>query len=142
MTAINDGIDEDRFTFLVNNMLETPIYQATGIKPLLIGNGYTELTIEDCSFCNSKGHIHGGAQMTCADTAMGFAVRATGYRTSTVQMDSSFLHPCPSDAHIVCRGSITKSGSNLFFCQADLFADDLHISSFSGVFVNLGPEAP
>ena len=77
MTAINAGIDEERFAFLVNNMLETPIYQASGIKPLVIGNGFTELTIEGSSFYNSKGHIHGGTQMACADTAMGFSIRAT-----------------------------------------------------------------
>lgn len=78
--------------------------------------------------------------MTCADTAMGTAIRAAGYKTSTIRQNSCFLRPCPADAHISCIGKIIKSGSNLFFCEAELFADGQLVSSFDAVFANFGPE--
>ncbi len=141
MDILNDGLETSYFEALVQNLLQTPLYQTQGIHPLSLGKGMTKFTIiKGKPIYNSSGIIHGGVQMACADTAMGTSIRAAGYKTSTIRQNSCFLRPCPADAEILCIGKVIKSGSNLFFCEAELFANDTLVSSFDAVFANLGPE--
>ncbi len=137
----NDGLEPQYFQSLLENLHLTPLYREQGILPLVLGKGYTVFTISGSkTVFNSSGVIHGGVQMTCADTAMGSAIRASGIKTSTIQQTSCFLAPCPMTAQIICTGRIVKSGRNMFFCQAEITADDKPVSTFEAVFANLGPE--
>ena len=141
MNVINEGVEPSHFQALLQNLLYLPLYQEQGIQPIRMQKGYVEFTISGSKTVhNAAGDIHGGVQLTCGDTAMGTAVRTLGIRTATIQLNSNFLFPCPVNAAILCTGKIVESGKDFFFCQSEIRADGKVVSTFDGVFANLGPE--
>jgi len=143
MNIINDGLEPAYFKELVDNILDIPFYRAIGIEPIRLGKGYSEFSFvntESGIVGNSNDVVHGGALMTCADTSMGLAVLAAGYKTATVRMGASFLRPCPLNSKIICKGEIVKYGSNVFFCKSQIWSDDRLVADFDGIFINQGKE--
>jgi uncharacterized protein (TIGR00369 family) len=141
MSVINQGLPADFFYSLVQNIMETPFYTSHGLKPLEFGLGYAVFELVNPEAANSRGEIHGGLQMACADTAMGNAVRTYGYQTATVEQSTSFLRPAPKDSRIICKGKVVQIGDQIVHTIGELYADDILITYNTGSFFKLGKES-
>ena len=140
MSIINNGLAVELFHYLSENIMQTPFYKTYGISLLELGLGYSVFEITNKEATNSSGFIHGGIQMTCADTAMGNAVRTYGYKTATIEQSSTFLRPTKSNSRIICVGKVMEIGESIFYTVGKLYSDDVLVMQNTATYFNLGKE--
>lgn len=71
---------------------------------------------------NPNGVIHGGIIATMMDTAIGItAIGLTGTLTPTINLQISYLRPCPADGTIAVRSHITMLGGSVIHGRAEMF---------------------
>lgn len=66
--------------------------------------------------------IHGGIIATMMDTALGItAIGIVGSLTPTINLQTSYLRPCPADGLIAVRSYITMLGGSVIQARAEMF---------------------
>ncbi len=71
---------------------------------------------------NPNGVIHGGIIATMMDTAIGITTIAlTDTLTPTINLQISYLHPCPADGTIAVRSHITMLGGSVIHARAEMY---------------------
>ena len=71
---------------------------------------------------NPNGVIHGGIVATMMDTAIGLTtIGITGTLTPTINLQISYLRPCPADGLIAVRSYITMLGGSVIHTRAEMF---------------------
>ena len=71
---------------------------------------------------NPNGVIHGGIIATMMDTAIGLTtIGVTGTLTPTINLQVSYLRPCPADGLIAVRSYITMLGGSVVHTRAEMF---------------------
>ena len=139
MNAINDGIDDSLFQYILKSITETPYYQILNIYLSRIGTGTAEVTVTSkTEHTNPLGLIHGGLIMSLADAAMGNAVRSLGIRGVTVDCSTAFLASAALGEQIIARGKVLKSGKSLIFAHAEVWSGENLIADSKATFANTG----
>ena len=140
MPVVNKGLPDKLFYCLSENILQIPFYKVNGIKLLELGLGYSVFEISNKDALNSRGFIHGGLQMACADTAMGNAVRTHGFKTLTIEQSTTFLRPALDNTRIICVGKVVEIGENIFYTIGETYSDDILVNHNTATYFNLGQE--
>ncbi len=71
---------------------------------------------------NPNGVIHGGIMATMIDTAIGLTtIAATETLTPTINLQISYLRPCPADGTVAVRAHITMLGGSIIHTRAEAF---------------------
>lgn len=71
---------------------------------------------------NPNGVIHGGIIATMIDTAIGITtIGITDTLTPTINLQISYLRPCPADGLIAVRSYITMLGGSVIHTRAEMF---------------------
>ena len=71
---------------------------------------------------NPNGVIHGGIVATMIDTAIGLTtIGITGTLTPTINLQISYLRPCPADGLVAVRSYITMLGGSVIHTRAEMF---------------------
>ncbi|MBO0359643.1 PaaI family thioesterase [Hymenobacter sp. BT186] len=89
-----------------------------------------------------KGFVHGGLTATMADLAAGFAAVTlvpddTG--VVTVELKTSYLHPGIGQK-LRAVGWVLKAGRRLYFCEAEVWCDDLLIAKATATMAVVEPQ--
>lgn len=139
MAAVNDGIDERLFEYLVHSIENTGFYRQLGIKVNKIGAGIAELmVVAGQEHSNPLGVAHGGFVMGLVDGAMGNAVRSTGIAAVTTAYSAQLLAAAPVGQKVVARGMVVKKGRNIIFASGEAFCGDDIICKCTGTFFKTG----
>lgn len=139
MGIINQGIQEELFSYLCHSVAESPYYLLLGINLREIGQGWAKLEVEPQDrHTNPLGLIHGGLVMSLIDAAMGNAVRSLGVKGVTVDCQTSFFSPAGRGINLLARGEVQKIGNNLAFTRADVYSDDKIVAQGNGTFYIVG----
>jgi len=126
--------------------VDTPSYSAT-IGTLWARGEGTELT---AAFVVGKeqsnehmGTLHGGALMTFADIALGFAVvTALGAPTcATLQLQIQFVSTARVGELVTCRPEIIRRTNQVVFVRGLFIAHEKPIASAEGIWKVLEPRA-
>lgn len=97
--------------------------------------------IVEARHCNEHlGTLHGGASMTFADVAGGFAVsRALGHnRCATVQLQTHFTAAAREGDFIRCDPEIVRQTRDLLFLRGTMATAERTVLSFDGIWKVLG----
>lgn len=71
---------------------------------------------------NPNGVIHGGIMATMMDTAIGLTtIVVTETLTPTINLQISYLRPCPADGTIAIRSHITMLGGSVIHTRAEAY---------------------
>lgn len=71
---------------------------------------------------NPNGVIHGGIMATMIDTAIGLTtIAVTETLTPTINLQISYLRPCPADGMVAVRAYITMLGGSVIHTRAEAF---------------------
>ena len=71
---------------------------------------------------NPNGVIHGGIIATMIDTAIGITTIAiTDTLTPTINLQISYLRPCPADGVLAVRSHITMLGGSVIHTRGEMF---------------------
>lgn len=125
MSVINAGIEPKLFEYLIGNVAQTPFYILLDIHLTLLGPGQAELEVQaEKKHTNPLDRVHGGLIMSIADAAMGNAIRTTGVAGVTADCSVSFPGAARLGEKIIARGAVIKSGKNLLFAEATVWAGD------------------
>jgi len=139
LTAVNQGLNDDLFAFIEHSVANTPYYLLVGIEldSLAPGRAALKATTQP-QHGNPMGLVHGGLLSSIADAAMGNAIRSLGHKAVTVDMSIAFTASARLGDALIARGKVIKSGKNLFFTEANVFAGENIIAHAKGTFFRLG----
>lgn len=71
---------------------------------------------------NPNGVIHGGIMAAMIDTAIGLtAIGIVGSLTPTINLQISYLRPCPADGMVAVRSYITMLGGSVIHARAEAY---------------------
>ncbi|HZK42733.1 MAG TPA: PaaI family thioesterase [Syntrophomonadaceae bacterium] len=136
--AINNGIDELIFNDIEKSIRETPFYNLLSIELAELGSGEAVFKVTPTEkHTNPMGIVHGGLLMSIADAAMGNAIRSLGNLGVTIDMSTSFISLAPINQEIIAKGQVLRSGKNLHFVEAKVFAEDKLLLHCKGTFFNV-----
>lgn len=140
MAAINAGIDEKLFDYLLHSTQDAPFYQLLGIKLIRLGPGLSEfeVTTEE-KHCNPLGLLHGGLIMSIADAVMGNAIRSTGITGVTVDISVSIMASVSYGSVLRATGKVRRAGKTMIFAEAEVWCKDRLVGQAKGTFFNQGP---
>jgi uncharacterized protein (TIGR00369 family) len=101
-----------------------PFVEFCGIEAVEVSAGQTHLRLTlKPEHANNLGIAHGGILCTLLDVAMGTAARlSAGGPVVTLDMQTRFLNPGRGTLDAV--GRVTRGGSSILFCEADLHDGD------------------
>ena len=117
-----------RIEQLIKDVTETRGHTIAGmIKPMLLACDCTTMGTT-IGFPaqewekNPNGVIHGGIIATMIDTAIGITtIGITNSLTPTINLQISYLRPCPADGMIAVRSYITMLGGSVIHTRAEMF---------------------
>ncbi len=139
MSALNLGISQELFHYLLHSLETTPFYTLLGIKPRALGEGYAELElVASEQHCNPLGVVHGGVYMTLADAAMGNAIRSLGIKGMTVDCSTAFIAPVQFGETLLGKGQVLKAGKSMLFARAQIFCGERLLADSKGTFFTSG----
>jgi len=134
VAAINGGIDQELFDYLLHSLGDTPYYQLLDMKLVCLSPGQSEFEVlTEKKHCNPLGLLHGGLIMSIADAAMGNAIRSMGITGVTVDISVSMIAAVPYGSVLRAVGKVRKAGRTMIFtdgevwCQDQLVAQARHI---------------
>lgn len=122
-----------------NHFMNFVGYTVTDIKA---GRIEAELELRE-EHRQQMGFVHGGVTATFADIVCGFAaftLAPNGNGVVTVDMKVNFLNP-GSGSLLRGTGRVYKAGQRLFFCEAEIFCDELLIAKADCIMANVTPES-
>jgi len=138
MDAVNAGLDDKLFAHLQEAIKVTAYYNLLGIKLHLLSSGYAEIKVlAGQEHTNPMGLIHGGLITSIADAAMGNAVRSLAIKGVTVDMSTAFTAAARLGDTIIARGKVIKTGRNLIFAEALVYAGDTLIGDAKATFYKI-----
>ena len=139
MSAVNDGLDKKLFEYLQKSIKNTPYYQMLGIELSALAPGRADIkVVAGQQHSNPMGLVHGGLISSLADAAMGNAIRSLGIKGVTVDMSIAFTASARMGDTIVARGKVLKSGKNMIFAEAEVYAGDVLIGHSKATFFRVG----
>lgn len=139
MSIINAGIEPQLFEYLKEAVANSPFYQLLGIKLALLGSGRSELEVQvKKDHTNPIGLVHGGLIMSIADAAMGNAIRSLGIVGVTADCSVAFPGSARMGEIITAKGNVIKTGKNLIFAEATVWAEDRVLGHSKATFFNTG----
>ncbi|MGE5415607.1 MAG: PaaI family thioesterase [Acidobacteriota bacterium] len=139
MDAVNQGIDEHLFAYIIETNKKAPFYETLEVKTKELGPGHAEMAVVAAKkHSNPLGMVHGGLIATLADAAMGNAIRTTGRKAVTVDYTISLLASASIDEYVKAIGQVTKVGKQLIFARAEVYAGDKMIATSQGTFYVVG----
>ena len=95
-----------------------PAWQLLGIKLDDISDGYSRVSLKTKpEFLNFVGTIHGGAIMTLADSAFGYALNSLHFPTVASQFNIHFLNPAFSGDELVAECTVVKAGKRTMMAE-------------------------
>lgn len=101
--------------------LKIPLMDYLGLIPESVENGVARCRLPwRRELTNSRGHVHGGTQMSVLDFTLSAAAR--GHRSdlgmATIDMTTSFLSPGLGDLTIEAR--CLRKGTSIAFCEGEI----------------------
>jgi len=139
LSAVNDGLDKKLFEYLQKSIKNTPYYQMLGIELSALAPGRADIkVVAGQQHSNPMGLVHGGLISSLADAAMGNAIRSLGIKGVTVDMSIAFTASARMGDTIVARGKVLKSGKNMIFAEAEVYAGDVLIGHSKATFFRVG----
>ena len=139
MSAVNDGLDKKLFEYLQKSIKNTPYYQMLGIELSALAPGRADIkVVAGQQHSNPMGLVHGGLISSLADAAMGNAIRSLGIKGVTVDMSIAFTASARMGDTIVARGKVLKSGKNMIFAEAEVYAGEVLIGHSKATFFRVG----
>jgi uncharacterized protein (TIGR00369 family) len=128
---LNDTELQERLEEILNRRLNLTdsIYGQLGLR--YVASSAAEPSVE-LAFqvrpwaANAAGQLHGGIMATCLDTTMGVLTIAwTGVqKTSTINLQVSFVRPVPMDSVLHLRVWITSAGRNVVHLLGEAWTDE------------------
>ena len=102
----------------------------------IVGGAHEYAFIVDDRHTNAAGVAHGGALLTFADAALGYALWLATDRAPcvTVSQQSNFISPAKIGDLIVCRPEVVRKTREIVFMRADFKADDRTIFTAAAVW--------
>ena len=102
----------------------------------LVDGAHEFAFILDDRHTNAAGIAHGGALLTFADAALGYALWTATDRAPcvTVSQQSNFLSPAKIGDLIACRPEVVRKTREIVFMRADFKAGDRIIFSATAVW--------
>lgn len=135
MKAVNQGIDEALFQYLVHSIKESPFYNLLGLELEAAALGEVTIgAVTENKHTNPLGLIHGGVVMTIADAAMGNAIRSLGIKGVTIDCSTSYPASAPMGTEIKAIGKVLRAGRNLIFAEAQVYAGEKLIGHSKATF--------
>jgi len=100
-----------------------PLHHLTGVKPVAIGEGISDLRMPATEWFNSPlGLIQGGVTAMLADTAMLIALETKvgpGTAVASLDLKVNYLRPVPSDGReLIARGEVVHSGRRIAIARS------------------------
>ena len=139
LSALNLGISQGLFHYLLHSIETTPFYTLLGIKLRALGEGYAELElVASEQHCNPLGVVHGGIYMTLADAAMGNAIRSLGIKGMTVDCSTAFISAVQFGETLLGKGQILRAGKNMLFARAQIFGGERLLADSKATFFSTG----
>lgn len=139
MDTINAGINARLFDYILHSIQKTAYYKLLGIELTLLAPGEAELTVQAGEkHTNPMGKVHGGLIMSIADAAMGNAIRSLGITAVTADCSVSFPGAAQLGDRVTAKGMVNKSGKNLVFAEAQVYANEKMIGQSKGTFYKIG----
>jgi len=102
----------------------------------LVDGAHEFAFIVDDRHTNAAGVAHGGALLTFADAALGYALWTATDRAPcvTVSQQSNFLSPAQIGDLIACRPEVVRKTREIVFMRADFKTDDRIIFSATAIW--------
>ena len=95
-----------------------PAWQLLGIKLDDISDGYSRVSLKTRpEFLNFVGTIHGGAIMTLADSAFGYALNSLHFPSVASQFNIHFLNPAFAGDELVAECTVVKAGKRTMMAE-------------------------
>lgn len=138
MTLLNNGLDGKLFAYLKKSIAETAYYQLLHIELKALTPGGAEFQVlGGQEHTNPMGLIHGGLITSIADAAMGNAVRSLGTKAVTVDLSTALIAAARPGDLITARGQVLKSGKNLLFTEALVYAGENLVAHSKATFYKI-----
>ncbi|MEM9224377.1 MAG: PaaI family thioesterase [Pseudomonadota bacterium] len=116
-----DGVTMDqriRESFAKQTLLAT-----LGCQLVHIGRGEISIELpESAAVLQQHGRVHGGAVMTMADTAAGYAAMSVAPETAevlTIELKTNFLRA--AEGTLRATGRVVRAGRSIIVAEADVF---------------------
>ncbi|NLX88278.1 MAG: PaaI family thioesterase [Syntrophomonadaceae bacterium] len=140
VAAVNGGIDQRLFDYLLHSLGKTPYYHLLGLKLVRLSPGQSEFEVlTEEKHCNPLGLLHGGLIMSIADAAMGNAIRSLGITGVTVDISVAMIAAVPHGSVLQAIGKVRKAGKTVIFTDAEVWCENRLVGQAKGTFVNHGP---
>ena len=119
---------KDRFELILHDLKEKRGHMISGmLQPTLLDCDEEKMCATLGFPCmewetNPNGVIHGGIMATMIDTAIGMTTIAlTQTLTPTINLQISYLRPCPADGTVAVRAHVTMMGGSVIHTRAEAF---------------------
>ena len=143
MRTENLGVEPKIFEELMERVEEIPFYQYVGFEVESVRPGGAVVSVQTMpAYSNINDTIHGGVIMAVADASMATAVRTLGVKTTTVQLETSFLRSGKVGAKLTARADVVKFGRRIVFCESMVFCEGQEIASVKATFFRTGMLLP
>lgn len=110
-----------------------PMMATLGAELVHVARGAVHIAIDNAAGVRQQhGFIHGGALITIADSAAGYAAMSTvppGTEVLTIECKTNFLRP--ARGRVVAEGRVIRPGRSVIVAAADVFAeaDRAHVAT-------------
>lgn len=137
--SVNENLEPGLYEYICNTISDTPFYNLIGIKLERIKKGCAVLSVlPQNDHLNALGIVHGGLIVTLADAAMGNAIRSMGIKGVTADIAVSFISAPEQGVKVEAEGRVLKTGKNLLFAEAEVYAEGKLIAKSQGTFFKIG----
>lgn len=135
-----EALERVRLSFAKQPMMATLGARLTRLEP-----GRVAIALPHREAVSQQhGYIHGGAIMTIADSASGYAsmtMVATGSEVLTIEGKTNFLRP--ARGALVAEGRVIRAGRSVIVAAADVYTEDerRHVATMLATMAVLPPSA-
>jgi acyl-CoA thioesterase len=78
--------------------------------------------------------LHGGVYAALADRAMGIAVRSTGKKAVTLNLQVGYLKPVAAGQVVDCRGMVIHNGNHIIVAEARMTTGAHPVATAGAIF--------
>ena len=119
-----DEIDEAVFERVRASFAMQPMMATLGARLAGVSRGAAQIALPAASaILQQHGFVHGGAIMTIADSAAGYAAMTTAAADAevlTIEAKTNFLRP--ANGGLLAKGKVVRAGRSVVVASADVFA--------------------
>jgi len=116
-----------------------PLLAFLGMIVLKVDEDHATLTLPARpELIQGAGVVAGGILATLLDETMAHAIlggNKPGQRTTTMDMNVSYMRPVQVDENLTCEGRVIKRGSRVIFVEATASANGLEVARSTGTFL-------